>query len=386
MSRRILIFSLAYYPKHVGGAEVAIKEITDRNPDIEFDMLTAKLVSGLSSFERIGNVNVHRLGMGSSVDKILFPMIGTWKAILLHRTRHYDLFWAMMVTFSSGVPYIMNILRRVVGLPKVPVILTLQEGDSREHIRRKRFGLIGLSWKCALLRTDLVTVISRYLEGEARAYGYHGPVALVPNGVDVAAFTKPSGFARIEVRKELGFSESDRVIVTASRLVLKNAVGDLVEALTYMPEDVKLLVIGSGELEDSLKKSAAYFGVASRVVFKGFVPHKDLPRYLHACDVFVRASLSEGFGNSFVEAMAAGVPVVATPVGGIVDFLRDKETGLFCEPGKPEDIARKIEIYLHDRILRDEIVENARVMVLARYDWNLVAKDMRVKAFDILKP
>jgi hypothetical protein len=174
---------------------VAIKEITDRIPEIEFDMLTARLAPGLSAFERIGNVNVYRVGFGSSWDKFLFPVVGTWKAIRLHRARRYDLFWAVMVTFSSGVPYIANILRRMIGLKKVPVVLTIQEGDSRAHIKRRRMGLIGLSWKLALPRTDLVTVISTYLEGEARSYGYRGPVALVPNGVDVAAWVFPRATA-----------------------------------------------------------------------------------------------------------------------------------------------------------------------------------------------
>jgi glycosyltransferase involved in cell wall biosynthesis len=386
MPRRILIFSLAYYPQFVGGAEIAIKEITDRIPDIEFDMVTARLAPGLSSFERIGRVDIYRVGIGSSLDKFLFPLLGTLKVFNLMRARRYDLFWAMMVTFSSGAAYIVNILRTSVGRKKVPIVLTLQEGDSEDHIRSRWLGMIGLSWSLALSRTDIVTAISGYLADQAEKFGYKREVAIVPNGVDITRFSRPAGFDPTSVRAELGFVETDIVLVTASRLVLKNAVGDIVESLVHLPETVKLLVIGKGELEGELKRRAAHLKVSDRVVFLGYVPHEALPKYLHASDIFIRPSLSEGFGNSFVEAMAAGLPVIATEVGGIVDFLRDKETGLFCEVGKPEDIARKVEIYLHDRALRAEIVENAKKMVAERYGWDRIARDMREKAFAILKP
>ena len=81
--------------------------------------------------------------------------------------------------------------------------------------------------------------------------------------------------------------------------------------------------------------------------------------------------------------MAAGIPVIATPVGGIIDFLTDKKTGLFCEVHSPEDIARKVQIYMQDKNLRDEIVDNAVHMVVDHYDWKKIAVDMKEKIFYI---
>jgi glycosyltransferase involved in cell wall biosynthesis len=130
-----------------------------------------------------------------------------------------------------------------------------------------------------------------------------------------------------------------------------------------------------------LKEKVDRLGLFSRVRFLGFVSHTDMPKYLKISDVFIRPSISEGFGNSFFEAMAAGLPVIATPVGGIVDFLKNKETGLFCEVNNPEDIARKVQIYLRDRNLRDEIVDNAMHMVLDKYDWSTVVRDMKEKVW-----
>ena len=115
--------------------------------------------------------------------------------------------------------------------------------------------------------------------------------------------------------------------------------------------------------------------------FAGFIAHEKLPTYLWASDIFVRPSLSEGMGNSFIEAMASGLPVIATPVGGIVDFLRDGETGLFCEVGNPKSIAQKIEKLIKDSESRQYIVENASGMVKDKYDWSLIAKRMKEEVF-----
>ena len=386
--RRILIFSLAYYPRFVGGAEVAIKEITDRiSPfEIEFDMITAKLALGQSSFEKIGNVNLYRIGVGSVADKLLFLIIGPWKVFKLHSKRNYDAFWGMMVTFSTLSGYFANSLRKVSGKKEVPMILTLQEGDSEDHIRGKRFGLIGAAWKIALKRTSHVTVISKYLEGRARAYGYKGTVTLVPNAADVVLFSKRKSVDEERALKEkLGKKPGDVFLITTSRLVEKNAVEDVIDALVYLPANVKFLILGEGELREKLEEQVRRLNLVERVQFLGFVSHKEMPSYLHISDIFVRPALSEGFGLSFVEAMAAGIPVIATPVGGILDFLRDGETGLFAEVKNPKNIAQKVEKLLKDVESRDLIVSNAFKMVSEKYDWEKIAGEMKkVLQSDIL--
>src|SRR4051812_1794708 len=97
--QKILIFSTAYYPL-VGGAEVAIKEITDRLEEFEFDLITAKLQKNLPYFEKVGRVNVYRLGSGRPVfDKLLLPFRGAVLALKHHQSQNYILQWGMMVTF-----------------------------------------------------------------------------------------------------------------------------------------------------------------------------------------------------------------------------------------------------------------------------------------------
>src|SRR3989344_7308959 len=109
MPKKALIFSTSYYP-FVGGAEVAIKEITDRIPDIQFDLITAKMKKGLPFMEKVGNVTVYRLGLGISIiDKLILPFEGVLFARHLSKKNKYDFFWCMMVSFAGGAAYIKNI-------------------------------------------------------------------------------------------------------------------------------------------------------------------------------------------------------------------------------------------------------------------------------------
>jgi len=102
--------------------------------------------------------------------------------------------------------------------------------------------------------------------------------------------------------------------------------------------------------------------------------------YYQIADVFVRPSLSEGLGNVFLEAMASNVPVIATPVGGIPDFLQDGETGWFCQASNPESIAEKISYILDKKnnVKIQRVVANARQMITERYSWAMVAGKMKI--------
>ena len=79
--------------------------------------------------------------------------------------------------------------------------------------------------------------------------------------------------------------------------------------------------------------------------------------------------------------MAAGIPVIATPVGGIPDFIKDGETGLFCEVKNPKSIARQAARLFADRILREKITANARRLAITRYDWNVIAQKFNENIF-----
>jgi hypothetical protein len=158
--KRILIFSLAYYP-HVGGAEVALKEITDRVSDIEFHMITMRFRTEDLKEERVGSVVVHRLGTGGSyLDKILFIPHAARFAAQLHQKHPFDAFWAMMSYMLFPI-----VVLRFLGV-RAPYLLTLQEGDPWKRMFSRWFilpfrPLLTIGFREAAV----VQAISTYLAG-----------------------------------------------------------------------------------------------------------------------------------------------------------------------------------------------------------------------------
>ncbi|MBU4223613.1 glycosyltransferase family 4 protein [Patescibacteria group bacterium] len=383
MPKKILIFSIAYYP-FVGGAEVTVKEITDRlvplgGDGFQFDMITlhldkkpARRRGGSPKFEKIGNINVYRIGG----IKLLFPFFAFLKARELHKKNLYDLTWSMMAAYAGFAALFFKLFH-----PKIPYLLTLQEGDPIDYIKKKvRF--VYPIFKKIFIKADHIQAISNYLADWAKQMGAKCQIEVVPNGVDIKQFSIFNfQFSKNDLKKKLNIKDDEKIIITTSRLVEKNGIGDLIGAIDILANrnklPVKLLICGEGELEEKLKFQVINYKLQEKVLFLGQVSHNDLPRYLWISDVFCRPSLSEGLGNSFLEAMAAGVPVVATPVGGIPDFLKDGETGLFCEVNNPRSIAEKVKIYLENNELRGKIIANAQKMVSEKYDWNLIASKMR---------
>ncbi len=394
--KKVLIFSLAYFPKHVGGAEVAIKEITDRVSDIEFHMVTLRFDSTLPKVEKVGNVLVHRIGFSVAnpsmadlkkfplhLNKAIFQFLAFFKALRLHAMYRYDAVWAMMA-HSCGVPA--GLFKTFV--PKVKYLLTLQEGDPPEQIIRT-MRVFGPLFRRGFTTADVLQPISSFLERWGRSMGFKGESYLVPNAVNTAHFSKDFSPVLIdEIKDRLGKKLGDVFVITTSRLVHKNAIDDVINALPLLPEHVRFIVLGIGPDEVKLKELAKKNGVSERVTFVGQVGHEELPKYLKASDIFIRASRSEGMGNSFVEAMAAGIPVIATQEGGLADFLFDEKrnpslpiTGWAVDKDSPEQIARAIQEIMERREKVRAVVATAKAMVMEKYDWNLIARDMREKVF-----
>ena len=309
------------------------------------------------------------------------------KAYKLHRAHAFDGAWAMMSYMQFPLA-----LLRLLGM-RIPYVLTIQEGDPFEHVFKR--------WHVALFRplltygfkhATVITTISTFLAGWARTIGFKGPVEVVPNAVDTTRFSEEVSERSVDlIRDRLEKKMGEVFLITTSRLVHKNAVDDVIRALPRMPENVKFVVLGTGPDEEKLRMLAKKEGVTRRVVFVGHVSHEELPLYLHASDIFIRASRSEGMGNSFVEAMAAGVPVIATQEGGLSDFIFDEKrnpdkpiTAWAVDKDSPEQIAGAVRAIMANPEKVRAVVATARALVVRAYDWSLIAQTMREKAFALL--
>lgn len=383
--KRILIFSLAYFPKPVGGAEVAIKEITDRIPDIEFHLVTLRFEAGQEREEKIGNVHVHRMGSGASyLSKILFVPRAARAAVRLHRKERFDAAWAMMSYMAFPL-----VLMRLFGV-RLPFCLTLQEGDTFGHMFRRVHILPLLPLLMLAFRNaTLVQAISNYLATWAPRMGYRGNVVVIPNGVALAHFGGEYPPAALDaIKYKLGKRMGDVFLITTSRLVHKNAVDDVLRALPLLPDNVRFLILGSGPEEAALRKIVQDLKIENRVEFFGYVTHEDMPLYLQAADIFIRPSRSEGMGVSFLEAMAAGLPIIATQEGGIADFLFDEKrnpdmpiTGWAVDKDSPSSIAAAVRNIMEHPEKVHAVVATAKEMVKEKYDWDHVASAMRDRVF-----
>lgn len=396
--KRILIFSLTYYPRAVGGAEVAIREITDRinSKDIEFHMVCLRFDSTLPTIEKVGNVLVHRIGFSNInpttedlkkfplyLNKFFFQFTAALKAMSLHRKYHYDGIWAMMA-HSTGVPAAIFKMCN----PKVGYALTLQEGDPIPYIEKTVRPLWPLFTR-AFTHADVVQVISSFLGDWARARGFNGPLEFIPNGASLPA---PDNYSKAEVKdlkEKYGKKNGDIYIVTVSRLVEKNAVDDIIRALPLLSQNIKALVVGGGPDEEMLKNLTQELGVSERVRFTGQVDRTVTAQCRLISDIFARPSRSEGMGNSFASAMASRIPIIATQEGGLVDFIfdanrnPDKETTAWVvDKDSPEQIADAVKDILSHPEQVKKVVATAYRLVYENYNWDFIAKDMKERVFD----
>ncbi|MCK6462536.1 MAG: glycosyltransferase family 4 protein [Candidatus Pacebacteria bacterium] len=371
--KRALIFSMAYVP-FVGGAELAVKEITDRIEDFGWDLVTLRFDKNRPKFEKIGNVNVYRIGGG----KLLFPFLAFCKGLRLNRKNKHDVVWSIMANRAGFAALFFKFFN-----PKVKFLLTLQEGDNLDY-PEKRMGILKFIlnpfFRGIFKRADHVQAISNFLADWAKEIGIKtDKIEVVPNGVSLE---KHQGPTLMPASRSVLDVESKKIIITTSRLVHKNGVDILIKAAARLkaliPDSSFVIqILGAGPEEKKLKDLAKELGVEDIVKFLGHVDPEKIPEYLNQADMFVRASRTEGLGSSFLEAMGAGLPVIGTPAGGIVDFLKDGETGLLAAIDNPDDLADKIKTLLENKELAAKIAENGRRLVVDKYSWESVAARMK---------
>lgn len=372
---RLLVFSITFRP-FIGGAEIALEEILKRVNGVHATVITAKLDPALPRKEIIEGVVILRVGKGTKLDKYLYIFRAYTLAKNLHKNEPFDAVQALMANYAGIAALFFK-----QKFQNIPYLLTLQSGDSSFFIWIRTIWFYPL-YKRVYTKANYIQAISEHLMYRGRRYGYKGKGSVVPNGVDVEHFSKHKSTEEIAaLRIELGIQPEEKVIITTGRNVYKNAVDQLIlgfhEWVLKTKTPGKLLIVGVGKNDESLRKLTKSLDIEAQVIFVGEKPHSALPLYLQASDIFIRPSRSEGMGNSFIEALAAGVPIIGTDEGGIIDFLVHKETGLLVDKDNPLSIARAIHTLFTDEALYKKIMVNGRTMVSQKYDWDFIANEMQ---------
>jgi len=356
-----------YYPIESGG-ELFVRKIAEYcvNKGSEVVVIST-LRNGLSNFENINGVNVHR------IKNFIVPYFKfrtyLFKSYInlkqLDKEYNFDIIHGHFPVIC-GVSTLLS-----KKLLNKKTILTVQGGDLLDYPEKSHFPftLYKPFLNKIMSSTDAIHAVSKYTADLSKKYGGKN-INIIPNGIDTKLF-KPNGNAVED------YKEYSPLIITTSRLVPKNGIDILLKAIAKLKKEyyrIGCLVIGTGWQENSLKRLCADLDIVKNVIFLGYIENKRLPEFYRASDIFVRPSLQEGFGISFIEAMACGVATIGTKTGGIVDFIKDGETGLLAEPGSVEDLYKKLKLLIENEDFRKRISKRGCKEILENYDWNVIGE------------
>jgi phosphatidylinositol alpha-1,6-mannosyltransferase len=302
----------------------------------------------------------------SNFFKVPFLVAAEWAATLRRlRRKNYDLVhshWILPQGFVGAFT------ARPLGIPHV---LTVHGGDIfalRSPVLRpfKRF---------ALGRADAITVNSSVTRDAVVKItpDLDRRLHLIPMGVTTDVKVDHLRMEELRTRHRRG---EGPLLVYAGRLVEEKGVEDLIRSVALLLEklpDCSTLILGDGQHRRWLESLASQLGLSDRITFAGWVPSDSVPHYLAAADVFIAPSRRapdgwiEAQGLTILEAMAAGIPVISTRLGGVVDAVIDGETGLLVRERSPEELAAAVERLVRNPSLADRLSTSAHQLANSKF-------------------
>lgn len=184
-------------------------------------------------------------------------------------------------------------------------------------------------------------------------------------------------FDKFKIQKRL--SERGNFIGYIGALSKAKGIPNLLEAIPKVlkrEDRIEFLIGGDGELRSEIEEYSSRKNLNGKVNFVGWIPHDELPKYLNNLKLLVLPSYTEGLPNIILEAMACGTPVLTTPVGGILDVIKDGETGFIMEDNSPECITKGV-IRAVEHPESDEINRNARSCIEQKYTYEAAVESWR---------
>jgi len=354
--KNILIFFWYYLPP--GGAELFVEEITKcLSEKYNFEIIAARGTTDLPKKEQLGPALIYRVGMGNLFfDKFLFPFYSIQKAYEIKKEKEISLIHAIIANPAGLSAMLFHIFT------KIPFLLTEQSGNLEKKVRS--LGPITFRiYKSIYQTADFIHVITNFLKKSILALGINEKkITVLPNGLNLLQF------------RQKGEKEKYRIICVA-RLEKYKGIEYLIDAMPEILKSfpkTKLILVGDGSERKNLTAKTKTLAIEKSVEFRGDIPHQQVPPELTKSNVFVLPSLEEGQGLAVLEAQAAQVPVIATNVGGIPDFIRNEETGILIEPKDHRAIAQNIIKVFCDPNFSQKLAENAQ-RHLEKYDWNNIA-------------
>ena len=357
---------------HVGGIERVVYEQSKRLMQKQFELMVLthrnytgkKYVFDGIKVQCYDSMNVgFRLGIPYAI-----PHVSSFKTFL-EAIKSSDLIHV------HGHPYLSSfIAAKIAKKYSKPLVLTQHntfieyEGIIWNRVEWLNDCAIG---KQVLKDADKIVVVSNATRNYVLSLGANPEkIEVLHNGVDLNRFRPLTGI-KDEMRKKLGIPKDFSVVLTVRRLVYKNGIDTLIEsAKKAVKQNPKLvfLVVGKGPDFEEIKEKIGRLGNQKNFRLTGFISDEDLPFYYNAADFFVLPSKSgEGLPLVALEAMACGVPVIATNVGGISEVVKE-DRGKLVPPNTPDSLAEAILDFSHRELTA--LRKDLRVMIEQKYSWD----------------
>jgi D-inositol-3-phosphate glycosyltransferase len=360
-----------FFPPHMGGIEKVSYEQSKRltKAGYQISVLTSKM-KGRNEYPAKG-IRVFHYSTINLAERIGVPYpilsIDAYKKFT-KVIRKCDL------VHAHGHVYMSSYLAgKVARKHKKPFILTQHNTfidyqswlNTIEHLNDLTIG------KAVLKDADRIIVVSKKTRDYVRRLGANkAKTSVIYNGVDVNYFHPAN---KGESRKKLGLPDNRQIILSVRRLVYKNGVDTLIESVASVVRnhpDTLFVVAGKGPSRKLIEGRIKELGIEDNIKLTGFVPDKLLPIYYDAADYFILPSASgEGLPLVLLEAMACGLPVIATKVGGTPEIIQHMNNGILVPPRNPEAMAETMSKLLSKEELGHTIGEEARKVIVDKFSW-----------------
>lgn len=367
---RILLINHEYPPLGGGGGN-ATAQIARQLVELgaEPAVLTTRF-QNQPAYEEIDGVKIWRISTPrKQIDRSSVSEFMAFMGLALVPTLRLVRQWqpdAAIAFFGLPGGFLALIAKRLFGLP---YIVSLRGGDvpgfwypgiSAYHLLSKP--LIRLIWRQSIA----VVANSKGLQQLAIQTTPNLPISIVPNGVDCEAF-RPAVNPR---------SSASVRLLLVGRLVKQKGVDILLKALSQLkdlPVSVTLDLVGDGSDRSQFATQAQDLGLSEIVKFSGWASRPELVQHYQQADIFVFPSRDEGMPNALLEAMACGLPAIATRIAGSEELVQEGVTGLLVDSEDAIGLANALKTLILDPVQREQMGSASRCFVEENYTWRTVA-------------
>jgi len=289
--------------------------------------------------------------------------------------KEIDIIFTLGGPWDSGIPGLLA--KIILGKPMVTKVTgdiawerarikhLIDDGIEEFQIRRYSIEVEFFRWiqDFVVKKADRVVVPSNYLKSIVEGWGIPShKIDIIYNAIKEEDFT--IFISQAEARRELGINgKINKLILVVARLAPWKGIDMLIKILPRLNKEIRLIVVGDGLDIQRLKDLAQTIGVEKRVMFIGRIPYNRIGVYLKAADVFALPSSYEGMPHTILEAMIAGIPIVATNIGGIPELIEHGREGLLFESEDSSGLEESVSRLLEDSAMALKFIESAKEKV-----------------------